>query len=118
MVSRTPSFAGPGHRTRQLFRRTGPVPLTEGPLYAADAPLAWEETVDLVLIPRLGNSSVVPDAKYLRAITEAHRRGAVIASLCCGAFVLAETGLLNGETATTHWELTSALTATSPQGPR
>ncbi|MEC5190229.1 AraC family transcriptional activator FtrA [Arthrobacter sp. MP_M7] len=100
---------------RRCSDETGLVPLTEGALCAADAPLAWAETADVVLIPGLGNSSVVPDAKYLRAITEAHRRGAVIASLCSGAFVLAETGLLNDETATTHWGLTSALAARYPE---
>lgn len=30
-------------------------------------------------------------------------RGAHIATICSGAFVLAETGLLDGKTATTHW---------------
>jgi transcriptional regulator GlxA family with amidase domain len=99
---------------RRCSGETGLVPLTEGAFCAADAPLAWAEAADVVLIPGLGDSSVVPEARYLRAITEAHRRGAIIASLCSGAFVLAETGLLDGETATTHWGLAGALAERYP----
>jgi transcriptional regulator GlxA family with amidase domain len=40
---------------------------------------------------------------WLRAHYE---RGCSIASICSGAFVLAETGLLDGKTATTHWGFT------------
>lgn len=41
--------------------------------------------------------------KVIEWLTEHYRKGAAIASVCTGAFVLAETGLLNGKTATTHW---------------
>ncbi|EIX9190882.1 helix-turn-helix domain-containing protein [Klebsiella pneumoniae] len=33
-----------------------------------------------------------------------HARGATIASVCAGAFLLGETGLLRGRTITTHWQ--------------
>lgn len=36
-------------------------------------------------------------------LQERYARGAHIATICSGAFVLAETGLLDGKSATTHW---------------
>lgn len=36
-------------------------------------------------------------------LLERHRRGTTLASVCAGAFLLGETGLLDGRAATTHW---------------
>lgn len=41
--------------------------------------------------------------------------GAHIATICSGAFVLAETGLLNGKTATTHWVFADQFKRRYPQ---
>jgi len=40
---------------------------------------------------------------HVRWIAEQHAKGTVLCSICAVAFLLAETGLLNGRSATTHW---------------
>lgn len=41
--------------------------------------------------------------RAIRWLARLHGRGATLASVCTGAFLLAETGLLDGRAATTHW---------------
>ena len=43
-----------------------------------------------------------------------HGRGAVLCSICGGAFLLASMGLLNGRTATTHWSYAQMLARRYP----
>ncbi len=51
-------------------------------------------------VPRLRS----PEVKYLKQwIINTHRIGIPIAAMCTGAFLLAETGLLDGRVATTNW---------------
>jgi transcriptional regulator GlxA family with amidase domain len=44
-----------------------------------------------------------------RWIAARHVEGTILCSICAGAFLLAETGLLNGRSATTHWIHTERL---------
>jgi AraC family transcriptional activator FtrA len=50
----------------------------------------------------------VPESLCARLRT-AHARGARLASICSGAFVLAATGLLDGAVVTTHWRYADSL---------
>jgi transcriptional regulator GlxA family with amidase domain len=54
------------------------------------------------------------DERCFAALRGAHARGARVASLCTGAFVLAYAGLLDGRRATTHWTSARALATRFP----
>ncbi len=56
----------------------------------------------------------VPRA-YTDALVAAADNGARIVSLCDGAFILAQAGLLDGRTATTHWMYTDTLRSRYPR---
>lgn len=77
---------------------------------------------------RLGarDTLIVPGAESLALSSELKRRASIdliqrlatnsgrVASVCSGAFLLAESGLLDNRRATTHWEATSDLKARYP----
>ncbi|PRC94494.1 helix-turn-helix domain-containing protein [Solimicrobium silvestre] len=70
---------------------------------------------DMIVIPSWSSNLDAPPEHLLVELRKAHKRGARIVGLCLGAFVLAEAGLLNQRTATTHWAKASEFTQRYPQ---
>ncbi len=71
---------------------------------------------DIIVAPgRLSGPVTAEEAvPFARWLTSQHSRGAVLASNCGGAFLLAETGLLSGRSATTHWMFADLLQTRFP----
>ncbi|HEY8388699.1 MAG TPA: helix-turn-helix domain-containing protein [Parasegetibacter sp.] len=61
---------------------------------------------DLIIVPAISgdiNQALKKNEAFLPWIIEHHKKGAEVASLCIGAFLLASTGLLNNKKCSTHW---------------
>ncbi|MEV7598875.1 helix-turn-helix domain-containing protein [Kitasatospora sp. NPDC089797] len=69
---------------------------------------------DLVMVPGVQDPTAAADPAVLAALRSVRARGVPVASLCAGAFVLAEAGLLDGREATTHWSLAAELARRHP----
>ncbi len=69
---------------------------------------------DTIVIPGWSGIDVPVPPALIEALRAAHARGARIATICSGAFVLAATGLLDGKRATTHWRYAAALAQRHP----
>jgi len=108
-------FAGPWQAFVQLKRVKGrgpfhvytvstsrrPVRLSGGLIVVPEYTLRGAPSPDIVLVPALGIGKYRSIIKWIQ---QAHRRGKVIASVCAGAFQLAEAGILDGRSATTNHE--------------
>ncbi|HEX3004156.1 MAG TPA: helix-turn-helix domain-containing protein [Angustibacter sp.] len=68
---------------------------------------------DLVAVPAARVRDDYPPA-VLEALRRAHRDGAIVLSVCSGAFLLGAAGLLDDRPCTTHWRHVSELAARFP----
>ncbi len=61
---------------------------------------------DLIIIPSLNHNyqkTIKINQPLIEWIVQQYKKGAEVASICTGAFLLASTGLLDGKTCSTHW---------------
>ncbi|MFG1798131.1 helix-turn-helix domain-containing protein [Nocardia sp. NPDC049149] len=87
------------------FRVCAPGATQVGSWFVSATPYTYDDLLDAdtVVVPACHDVNLQPPADLVDALRQAHRRGARMVSLCTGAFVLAEAGLLDGRRATTHW---------------
>ena len=69
---------------------------------------------DTVIVPGVNDVTRPVPASVLRGIRRAAVRGARVASICTGAFILAAAGLLHQRRVTTHWLFSEALARAYP----
>jgi transcriptional regulator GlxA family with amidase domain len=91
-----------------------PLRTTAGFSLSDVAPLGVLKKADAIVVPSWRDVNERPPERLLKALREAHARGAQIVGLCLGAHVIAEAGLLDGRRATTHWEYAKALADRHP----
>jgi transcriptional regulator GlxA family with amidase domain len=91
----------------------GPVRTSSGFHITPGGDLGPLAAADLIAVPAHPMDRPIPEAlgAALRAATA---RGAYVVSLCSGAFVLAEAGLLDGRACTTHWRYVDELARRFP----
>jgi len=91
----------------QLIGLTNEVVLNKGCFSVHADKLTKDITsTDLIIIPAISGDirqTVELNSAFVPWIVDQYNRGAEVASLCIGAFLLASTGLLEGRECSTHW---------------
>ena len=95
--------ASPYFDVRVLAMEGGALNTTAGFSIAPTWGLELVALADVIIVPSWRDVHERAPEAVLQALRNAHARGAVLVGLCLGAFVLAQSGVLDARRATTHW---------------
>ena len=80
------------------------VTLRHGLRILTDRNIYEDAEFDLIIVSGGITTGAEQNKKLLEFLVKSKARGTIIASICTGAFILAEAGLLGKNKVTTHWE--------------
>jgi transcriptional regulator GlxA family with amidase domain len=108
-------YAGVAPAIKALAVTPGPVRSTSGVKMLARGLKPSSAITTLIVAGGEGVDAAATCGKTLAFVRATAKRGIRIASVCSGAIILAEAGLLDGRRATTHWQRTRQFVAAYPR---
>lgn len=109
----TPDQAAPFH-VFTVSATTGTIQARAGLRVLPDFSLTTHPVIDVLIIPGGVITEQLHNKAVINWIAATARQSKLIASVCTGAFLLAQARLLDGQSVTTHWEDLDDLRAQFP----
>ena len=103
------------YRFATVKAEPGPIRAVGGITVDAQEDLGLLQDASLIIVPGWRGADTPVPEDLCSALRAAYVRGARVASICSGVFVLAAAGLLKGKSATTHWRYTDKLAERYPE---
>ena len=115
VFARSPRFS-----VYTVAERPGPAVVEGAPAILPDHTFAEVDAradlaPDVVVVPAVSDPAGAAERSMRQWVVRQHERGAHVLSVCAGALVMAETGLLEGRTATSHWSRLAGLREHHPE---
>jgi transcriptional regulator GlxA family with amidase domain len=106
----------PAYRISVSAQQAGKCTTASGVTLFADTSWTDSDTdADTIIVAGGEHQNAVRNTELTEWLKTASRKARRVASVCTGAFILAETGLLNGHRASTHWQKTAELAEKYPE---